>query len=354
MRAAFSDTEWSPLKEVVVGNVNNFHMRQLDKVFLYIYGHLRNFQEKSELRKTYSISKKYIRERQEDLNALSMVLQKHGAIVHRTHSIVAKKITTPTFSSIQNDCGCVRDMFLVIGNTIIETPPTDRRRYFEGFALKDLFLHYFKHGSNWISAPRTELRDENVDFKDWNKYRSTQFHTLRTIANTFEIAFDGANCLKFGKNILMNVGSKNHELGAHWLQKVLGTTYNVHAVRLTDSHIDGLMMPLDEGTLLVNDYAMHNKYHLLPAFLQKWKRIPVADAYAEFNYPSNHLQLSSFRGMDTNVLAIGSKKVVIRDTAVQTIQRLRDNGFTPVPVKLRHCELFGGGPHCVTLDTLRA
>jgi glycine amidinotransferase len=151
----------------------------------------------------------------------------------------------------------------------------------------------------------------------------------------------------------MNIGNKNHELGTFWLQSILGKDYKIHKVRLTDSHIDGLIVPIAEGVLLTNPIGMKNKYHLLPEFLQKWKRIEVCDEYKEFDYPKNHLQLSSFRGMDTNVLAIGNKKVLIRDTAIKTIQKLKNEGFIPIPVQLRHCELFGGAFHCITLDTIR-
>lgn len=139
----YSANEWDPLKEVVIGNVTNFHMQKLDKVFLHIYGHLRNFQEKSTLSKTYTIGRKYIAERQEDLNNLEKVLKKHGVKVKRSQKIITKNVITPTFSSITNDIGCVRDMFLVVGNTIIETPPTDRRRYFEGLGLKQFFFELF-------------------------------------------------------------------------------------------------------------------------------------------------------------------------------------------------------------------
>ncbi len=103
--------EWSPLKEVVIGNVTHFHMQALDKVFLYIYGFLRNFQQKDSLKRKYQIAKKYITERQEDLDNLEKILTKQGIKVLRTEAIQPNKIITPSFSSLGNDCGCVRDMF---------------------------------------------------------------------------------------------------------------------------------------------------------------------------------------------------------------------------------------------------
>jgi glycine amidinotransferase len=57
--------------------------------------------------------------------------------------------------------------------------------------------------------------------------------------------------------------------------------------------------------------------------------------------------------MDMNVLSVDENTVLVNDDAHQTIHVLEQNGFTVVPVKLRHCELFGGGIHCSTLDTIR-
>ena len=49
---------------------------------------------------------------------------------------------------------CPRDVLLPIGTTIIETPMTNRTRYFGTFAYRDLLREYFDSGANWISAPK--------------------------------------------------------------------------------------------------------------------------------------------------------------------------------------------------------
>lgn len=349
----YSENEWSTLKEVIIGDVSHFHMRELDDCFLYIYGFLRNFQGKSRVDRRYRILKKYIDERQEDLDALASFLASDGVSVLRTGDYRGERVQTPYFSSVTNSPGCVRDMFLVVGNMLIETPPTDRRRYFEGILLRDIFFNYLRNGARWITAPRPILSNDRIDFKEWNAFENGGFTSIEKMDSGFDIAFDGANCLRFGRDIVMNIGNRNHEWGAHWLQSTLGSEYRVHRVRLTDSHIDGLMVPLEEGTLLMNPKGMKGKEHLLPDFLQKWKKIYVEDEYEDFPYPKDHLQLSSFRGMDTNVLSLGEKRVLIRDTAVKTIKKLSKEGFTPIPFRLRHSELFGGSFHCVTLDTVR-
>ena len=112
-------------------------------------------------------------------------------------------------------------------------------------------------------------------------------------------------------------------------------------------------MPIAPGRLLVNEGAMYNRYDRLPPELQKWDRIPILDPATDFDYPSDHLQMATSLGMSVNVLSLDSKRLLIRDSANLTIGALERAGFTPIPVKLRHSELFGGGIHCATVDIRR-
>jgi glycine amidinotransferase len=50
---------------------------------------------------------------------------------------------------------------------------------------------------------------------------------------------------------------------------------------------------------------------------------------------------------------LNEKRILIRDNAILTIKALEKAGFTPIPVQLRHSELFGGGIHCSTVDVYR-
>lgn len=44
---------------------------------------------------------------------------------------------------------------------------------------------------------------------------------------------------------------------------------------------------------------------------------------------------------------------MVNEDAINTIRILEEKNFTIIPVRLRHCELYGGGIHCATLDTKR-
>ncbi len=343
-------TEWAPLKEVIIGSCLSFNFEGFDNIFHYLYQDHLNRMGKEKL--NYHVAKRYLLERESDLDNFQRILEKRGIKVRRPRKIKKPvSIKTPFFKSIINPVDAPRDMFLCLGDEIIETPPTNRKRYFEGMMLHDVFKDYFRNGARWTLAPRPKLTDASFDFTHWSKI--SDFHNLEDIDFKFDIAFDAANCLKFGKDILINIGHKNHELGAVWLQRHLGQKFRVNPVRITDMHIDGMLMPLSPGVLLINK-KLKSMISQLPKPLQNWKMIEVTEEHVikEFHYPSDHPQLASFTGMAVNVLSLDEKTVCIREHA-ELKKLLEKNGFDVIPIQLRHRELLGGSLHCVTLDVCR-
>jgi glycine amidinotransferase len=345
-------TEWGQLEEVIFGNSLNFNLKDIDFTFRFLYENKDGrFREKTQV---YELSEQYVMERQEDLDNLQRILEDFGVVVQRPQQLrEITKFRTPTFEAYMTACDSVRDPFFLIGDEIIETPPTNRKRYFENFLVRDIFMDYFRSGAKWTVAPRTTLAEEHLDFSFWQDTVYDPLNALDNIEEKYEIAFDAANCLKFGRDIVMNVGTKNHELGAMWLQRHLGDQFRVHPVRLCDSHIDGNFLPLAPGKLLVNPRRMHEKYDLLPEPLKKWDMIMLEDRDLKFDYPSTHLQIASTAGMVVNALSIDEKHVLIRDNAPLTRKALERAGFEPIPIQLRHCEIFAGGIHCATVDVRR-
>ena len=114
---------------------------------------------------------------------------------------------------------------------------------------------------------------------------------------------------------------------------------------MADNHIDSTMLPLKEGVLLVNPKKF--KEEKLPGFLKKWDRIIAPQ-------PEDQQTLLASKYIDMNVLSLDPKKVMVSNTYLPLIRLLEQNGFTPIPVQLRHRRLFGGGFHCITLDTIRS
>jgi len=120
-------TEWGPLEEIIVGNAVNFNLKDIDYIFSYLYQNKDGkFREKH---RTWTFSQCYVEECQEDLDNLQRTLEELGVVVRRPEPL--QEITefrTPFFESCMTASDSVRDPFLLIGNDVIETPPTNHMK----------------------------------------------------------------------------------------------------------------------------------------------------------------------------------------------------------------------------------
>ena len=102
---------------------------------------------------------------------------------------------------------CPRDLFITIGDWIIESPMTLRCRQFETISYKKIMLEYLRSGARWISAPKPRLTDK--------AYSLDESHTLALTEE--EPVFDAANVLRLGRDLLYLVSDTGNRIGAHWL-----------------------------------------------------------------------------------------------------------------------------------------
>jgi len=357
-----SVNEWSPLREVIVGNSINANLPNLDlsfKIFFHdniyndLYGGDIYFSDNSYSK---SIKKSHIEEHEEDIENFVKILEKEDIKVKRP--VVMDQIQnfkTPHWKALTVPALNVRDQVLIIDNQIIETAVQVRTRYFENDLLKPLFMEYFKNGAKWICAPRPMLLDDSFDLsyikskKDIDLSRYPKEKTYYDIG--YEIFLDAAQCLRFNKDIVVNVSNTNHLLGIKWLEQCLGRDFNIHVCWLCDNHIDSAIMPLKEGTLLVNRKTVKD-IDVLPHFLHNWDIIDAPEPIEITSYDSDDLILAS-KYIDINVLSIDGNKIIVNKEYTPLIRLLEKKGFTPIPVRLRHKRLFAGGFHCITLDTIR-
>jgi len=348
-------TEWGKLREIIVG-----HCIQTDRVSVDASFRLFYHQQIKDvlLKNSYELQKRLVEERQEDLDHLQRVLESLGVRVLRPQRInTAAPFRTPHFeghlTSVQNP----RDQVLIAGNEIIESSCVNRSRYFENDQLKEIFYEYFRTGAHWTCAPRPMMKDESFDYREAQKTPGIgeDFRQNENREQSFEMMFDAAQCLKFGRDIVMNVANANHALGADWLERHLDGRFKIHRITLTDHHIDGMFMPLRPGVLLINPLTMHDKLDRLPRALRSWDVLTVPEA-DKTQYPEGTVLLAS-SNINVNVLPIDGDKVIVFDQTgsehnalVKTLER---KGFTPINIRLRHSRIFDGGVHCATLDTVR-
>jgi glycine amidinotransferase len=347
-------TEWGQLKEIIVGDCVNIDDLNIDLSFKYFFA--QNIQDKI-IKNSLPLQKKLVEQRQEDFDHLAQTLKDLHIDVKRPKKLeLVQKFKTPHFEDWTKPVDNPRDQVFVYGNEIIETSCLWRARYFENDLMKDIFMEYFKQGAKWSSSPRPQMQDQSFDLSyiDRTKNLSIDWTHYDGLTKNFEIMFDGAQCLKFGKDIVMNVSNRNHELGAQWLTRHLGTNARIHQVRLTDHHIDGMFMPLRPGLLLINPSTMPSKIDQLPTALKKWDRIilPILS-----NQKEDELPLLASANILMNVLPINEKTTMIFGQTLEETRPLekilKAQGQDVIAIRFRHSRLFGGGLHCATLDTVR-
>lgn len=348
-------TEWGPLREIVLARCENTGPIEMDLTFRLFYN---DYVGKILDRGVLEIPARFVEERRADLDAFEGVLRQLGVRVLRPRPLVeVKRFVTPEFEGLTCPVNNPRDQVLVVGDEIIETPGLMRSRYFENDLLKELFLEYFERGARWTVAPRPTMRDEAFDYSyvQAGGKNASCWETVENRPERHEIMFDGAQCMKFGRDLVMNVSTDNHRLGARWLRRHLGDRLRVHEVSITDHHIDGMFVPLRPGTLLINPSTMLDKMERLPPVLQTWD-VLVLPERDDSAYSADTTFLAS-DNIPVNVLPIDGEKVIVFDIEGLAYSKLcrvlEQNGFEPIPIRLRHSRLFGGGAHCATLGMVR-
>jgi glycine amidinotransferase len=347
-----SNTSFGKLKEVVVGRELQLAKRISDITFKQFYREALDERIYEAPFDNYTVSMALIDQRNEQLDNLAKTLEGLGVTVHRPD--VLDKIvpfTTPSFKSELSSASNVRDLTLVYGNKLIETPTFVRNRYYENTLLHDVYSKAWDRGrgGQWIKAPHTELTEDTIDLGHWGDTRD-----YNNIPSNYVMAVDGAQFLRIGTDCIVNINSYNQYLGYEWVKSFYPNT-NFHVLHVADNHIDGCLICLKPGVFLVNP-LYPNIRDLLPEKFRNWTYLYPKDLTPNIDVTGMtdiDIRLASSRGMDVNVLSVDENTVLVTDRAIGVADILDKNGFTVVPVKLEHGEIFAGGIHCSTLDLVR-
>lgn len=369
-----SHDDFTPLKEVVVGSAANYLSHERDVSFeLFHHENLSGFRSDwayprltraaTDHPESWAIKKRYAEELHEDVEALAAVLTGLGAVVHRPLPLPpdAAPIAGLGWEAAPTPALNIRDNTLILGDEIIETPPAIRSRYLETRLLAPVFTGYWEAGARWTTMPRPTLTDNSFDLSYARDTATTLGGPTESVDDPqpspydvgVEIMLDGAQVLRLGRDLVVNVAQKNHARGAEWLERHLGHAYRVHRVwRMADNHIDSMVLALRPGVFLARHDGIRD---LMPAPLRSWHYIvppepdagsfPVYDDYEDLVLTSPYI--------DLNVLSVDENTVLVNEDCAGLLKTLDAAGFTTVPVRHRHRRLFGGGFHCFTLDTVR-
>jgi N-dimethylarginine dimethylaminohydrolase len=340
MSALWSCNEWDPLEEVIVGTPLRARFPFADPST-----QLAEFPDRSlEEIPQGAFPQWIIDETEEDLNAFVTVLEDLGITVKRPETWPHEdKFSTIHWESEGYYNYCPRDIMLVIGDQIIETPNVIRSRAQESFSYRKLMIDYLKSGAKWYSAPRPMLLDSLFDV-DMEK----------PMPRNDEPAFDAANILRFGRDLLYLVSGTGNELGGQWLQTILGDDFRVHFLKNVyyGSHIDSTFVALRPGLILCNPARINE--HTLPEFLKQWEVIYSPPMENTNSFDADYLSKSiGSKWIDMNLFSINPNLVVVDRDQTALIKLLKKQGIDVIPLKLRHSKMLGGGFHCITLDTRR-
>ena len=340
MSGVWSWNEWDQLEEVIVGNPLRGRFPPPD-----LSTQLAEFPDRPLAQIPHGpFPQQIIEEAEEDLHEFVGVLENLGITVKRPDTWPHEaKFSTIHWESEGYSNYCPRDVLLVIGDHIIETPNVIRSRAQETFSYRTLLMDYMRSGAKWYSAPKPMLLDSLFDV-DLDK----------PTPRDDEPAFDAANVLRFGQDLIYLVSATGNELGGHWLQSILGDKFRVHFLKdvYYGSHIDSTFVALRPGLILCNPARINDD--TLPEILKQWKVIYSPPMENTDRYDADYLsKCIGSDWIDMNAFSINPNLVVVDRDQTALIKLLEQEGLDVIPLKLRHSKLLGGGFHCTTLDIRR-
>jgi N-dimethylarginine dimethylaminohydrolase len=336
----WSCNEWDPLVEVIVGNPINARYPHPDPST-----RLAEFPDTPvDQIPTGEFPPWVIEETEEDLTEMVKCLEDMGIVVKRPDTWPHDRtISTPFWSAEGFYNYCPRDIFLVAGDQIIETPNTIRGRFLESYSYRSILMEYLKAGTRWYSAPRPMLLDGLFDVDHEHP-----------VPRNDEPVFDAANVIRMGRDLLYLISATGNEMGAQWLQTMLGPDFRVHVCRLDyyGSHIDTSVVALRPGLLLCNPERVRRE--MLPSIFDDWKVLYSPPMVGADAFDSGYLSRAiGSSWIDMNLFSLSPELVVVDRDQLPLIRLLEEQGIDVVPLKLRHSRMLGGGFHCTTLDTRR-
>jgi glycine amidinotransferase len=334
-----------------------------------------------------AIPRQILSEVSEDLEDFGRALNKLGVEVIRPPRFVSEPVyETEFFYSYGRDLYNMRDLHIVLGNKIFSSAPSQPNRVLEIIELKD-FLSVVSKGSGleYLTCPLPQLKTNPVygnlrnALGDLVSAEEIIAPTLGSITQEIwhrlteeEILFDAANVVRYEGRALYLISSTGNQKAFDWLNS-RNSGFDFHKTDVyRSSHIDSTILPLDPETFLVNSVRVNpgnlpdsikgkrilyfDDVARIPQFELSFHqdfRAKAAEQIAKVGFQTNLQDMSSpWAGM--NVLSVNESTVLVESNQVQLIRFLELNGFSVIPIRMRHAYTMLGGLHCTTLDLERA
>jgi len=335
--------EFNRLREVIVGDATNARLPPLTDISAWVNCYPTLDRDAIRRIPTGGLPQRIVEETNEDLYELCRQLREAGVTVHRPQPLDhSAAFGSPEWTTSGMSSYSPRDLTLVVGSTLIETPSPMRGRYFELFGMRDLFTDYLLRGARWIAAPRPQLSDGLFALDEEGLPYLTEA----------EPVFEAANVLRLGRDVLYQVSRSGNELGLRWLESTLALLddIRVHPLRgvYEYTHIDSTIALLRPGLVMLNPARIPR--HAVPAVFRGWDVVwcpEIEPRTTALPYTLSEPWISM------NLLMVDPEHAIVDADQPALPRVLEQHGITPIPHRLRHARILGGGFHCVTLDVIR-
>lgn len=336
------NNDWDQLEEIIVGTADyaNIPIPNISVMKCQFP----EYEEQYVRKHTGFYPQQIIDEQNEDLNTLAETLEELGIVVHRPDTQYANSpCYSPNWNGKNWHYHCPRDLTLIVGNKIIETPSPIWNRQFETWAYREVFSKLYEEGYDWIKAPVPILHDENY------KEDTRGVPAL----NNEEILFEAANCVRVNEDILYQVSNTGNKKGGQWLQRTLGSNYKVHIAQdlYSYAHLDSTIVPVREGLVVYNASRVTSENE--PEMFKSWDKIWIEECATIENAPFS-LPWGASEWIGMNFLSVNSQLAIVDKKQTELISKLKAHGIESIPLELRHDRIISGGFHCVTLDVKRS
>lgn len=321
---------FDPLKEIILGDVDVASI---------------NMQDQRKQKRIEHI----FRKTKDELDHFQSVLEDRGIRVHRPTAIPNTPIQTPYWSTPGTKIPLTpRDIYLVLGDTVIESAMCEQERFFETFHYRDIMLDQFHKGAKWMAMPVPR-----------HDYRNHDMAIDENIPNQDPI-MDAPCCLKYGKDVFVNTLGAGNRLGLEWLRAMFGDRYDFHEINQNNivGHLDSHITILRPG-LLTSYHARAD----LPEYFRDWDMIeidPTNDKRLSGSQTAMDPRVQDFDFANTvlsvNCLSIDRNTVVMWDhykSETEMVKQFEKHGIDIVFVPLTYSHFFNQGVTCLTLDLHR-
>jgi glycine amidinotransferase len=269
---------------------------------------------------------------------------------------------------------CPRDLFMTVGNEIIDAAGAQRQRWYEHLNLRPIFERYFKEDPDflWTAAPKPRMTVASYEKNYWYNYyniwsdeeKQKRLEKSRFHLTDVEPMWDAACCMRMGKDIFWYHGCVTNNAGIDWLKRYFGAKgIRVHEVQFGTTqdvyyafHIDVIICPVRPGLMMHNPARPFLTPKAVELLKQNdWEIVETAP-------PTHHYEevLDSFgtprKGPNPifmNTLSLGPNTICVEAHEERYIEQLTKLGIEVIPVPYDKVVAFGGSLHCTTVDVYR-